>query len=420
MVALWLGPEANNSYAATELLCELAECNNSRTALAALINNRKRKRDWQALVDLFERDYWRRLWVVQEIFNAREVTVFCGNSAHSWKVYLQASKLLRTCKADLMRGFHLEKGRQALSLRSVTYVDCLVGFGPSTLQSLHSLHHAGRADLFSCLLLCADKLCRDPRDKLYALLGILPEEDQSQFQVNYKLDPRHVYTDIADYLIVKTGSLDIICCASNPILTDNIHNLPSWVPDWSNGSSWRKPLAWTFDKHFNAAKDTKASSYLSSRRRKLSITGIVLGTADFVVDIIGRTYQVFTRFLAQRYQAWKPDEMLQRYIQATPEMSIDEMSLALENYFKTAMKGRKKCTEELVFEVSNGGLGGFSINGPGSLNICHPCLTYFSRDLGRVIDGLLTDLGVAWESRGIDVKKTLFLQEIGVKASHNG
>ncbi|EXL93390.1 heterokaryon incompatibility protein-domain-containing protein [Fusarium oxysporum II5] len=396
MVALWLGPEANDSYAATELLCELAECNNSRTALAALINNRKHKRDWQALVDLFERDYWRRLWVVQEIFNARQVTVFCGNSAHSWDIYLQASKLLRACKVDLMRAFHLEKGRQALSLRSVTYVDCLVGFGPSTLQSLHSLHNAGSADLFSCLLLCADKLCRDPRDKLYALLGILPEKDQTQFQVNYKLDPRHVYTDIVDYLIAKTGSLDVICCASNPILTDNIHILPSWVPDWSNGSSWRKPLAWNFNRRFNASKDTKSSTYLSSRRRKLSITGIVLGTADYVgiglehapstsaylmaflqwywvftsyksplsdddhesfcrtlslnqfrypsstsVDVIGRTYQVFTRFLAQRYQTWKPDEILQRYTQATPEMSIDEMSQALENYFKPAMKGRK-------------------------------------------------------------------------------
>ncbi|KAJ3532662.1 hypothetical protein NM208_g8335 [Fusarium decemcellulare] len=364
MVALWLGPEANDSYAATELLCELAECNGSRTALVSLVNDQKRKRDWKALVDLFERDYWRRLWVVQEIFSARKVTIFCGNSAHPWQMYLEASKLLRACKVDLMRGFHLEQGRQALSKRWVTYVDCLVSFGPSTLQSLHSLHQAGRADLFSCLLLCAGKLCRDPRDKLYALLGILSENDRSQFKVNYKLDPRHVYTDIVDYVITKTGNLDVICCASNPVLAENIHMLPSWVPDWSHASSWRRPLIWTLNGCVNAARDTKAPSYLFSRRRKLSIMGIVLGTADFVgyglehapstsaylmaflqcctsADVIGRTYQVFTRLLSERYEAFKPDETMQRYARATPELSVDEISQALEDYFKTAMKGRK-------------------------------------------------------------------------------
>lgn len=396
MVALWLGPEENNSYDATELLCELAACNGSRTALVSIINDQKRNRHWQALVDLFERDYWRRLWVVQEIFNARKATIFCGNSVHPWEACLEASKLLRACKVDLMRGFHRKHGRQALSRRGVTRVDCLVAFGPSKLQSLHSLHVDGRANLFSCLLLCADKSCRDPRDKLYALLGILSESDQAQFRVDYKLDPRDVYTDIVDYVITKTGRLDVICCSSNPALAENIHMLPSWVPDWSHISSWRRPLSWILNCRFNAAKETVASSYLFNRRRNLSILGIVLGTADFVgngienapstsaylvaflqwywvflsykspasdddhaafcrtvsldrfkypsctlTDIIGRTYQVFIRLFRERYETFKPDETMQRYAQATPELSGDEIAQAIEEYFKTAMKGRK-------------------------------------------------------------------------------
>ncbi|KAM5349203.1 hypothetical protein ACJ41O_009026 [Fusarium nematophilum] len=394
MVALWLGPEANDSYVATELLCELAECKGSRRALVSIINDQKRGRHWNALVDLFERDYWRRLWVVQEIFHARKVTVLCGNSAHPWEVYLEASELLRACKEDLTRGFHLEQGRQALSKNWVTYSACLVDLGPSTLRSLHSLHTAGEADLFSCLLLCADKSCRDPRDKLYALLGILSESDRSQFHVNYKLDPRDVYIDIVDYVISKTDRLDIICCAANPVFAENIHMLPSWVPDWSRLSSWRRPLNEIPNTRFNAARDTLASSRLFGQRRKLSITGIILGTADVVGvgietspstsaylmaflqwywafssqkspasdfdhaafcrtvslgrfkypgytarDMVGPTYQVFTRLLSERYGAFKPDETMQRYVEATPELSLDKITHAIED-FKTAMQGR--------------------------------------------------------------------------------
>ncbi|KAF9785661.1 hypothetical protein IL306_004790 [Fusarium sp. DS 682] len=38
----------------------------------------------------------------------------------------------------------------------------------------------------------------------------------------------------------------------------------------------------------------------------------------------------------------------------------------------------------------------------------------------RAINSLLTDLGVAWEGRNLDIKKSLFLREIGIKTSHNG
>jgi hypothetical protein len=47
-----------------------------------------------------------------------------------------------------------------------------------------------------------------------------------------------------------------------------------------------------------------------------------------------------------------------------------------------------------------------------------PLLT--CRNLDRALDGLLTDLGVAWEGRNLDKKKALFLREIGVKTTHNG
>ena len=46
---------------------------------------------WLALQKLCERDYWTRLWVIQEILLAKELILLCGNRTLSWDAFKYAS-----------------------------------------------------------------------------------------------------------------------------------------------------------------------------------------------------------------------------------------------------------------------------------------------------------------------------------------
>ena len=67
-----------HSSVAIIFLFEIATHANSPEKVTQLIATRVERRDFSATVSLFERDYWRRLWIVQEVFNARDITVYCG------------------------------------------------------------------------------------------------------------------------------------------------------------------------------------------------------------------------------------------------------------------------------------------------------------------------------------------------------
>lgn len=92
-VALWLGPEENNSSDGLSLLDDLA-CGSEIYVMEAIANYRRR-RAFGALVKLFERSYWYRLWCVQEIWNAKEVTVYCGNHQAPWSRYQQVQAMFQ-------------------------------------------------------------------------------------------------------------------------------------------------------------------------------------------------------------------------------------------------------------------------------------------------------------------------------------
>ena len=86
-VAIWLGPEADGSALAIDLLRAVANQADPPGNVSRLISSQVGKPDLAAVVSLFERDYWRRLWVVQEISSARSITV---NLRHQAVFRLQA------------------------------------------------------------------------------------------------------------------------------------------------------------------------------------------------------------------------------------------------------------------------------------------------------------------------------------------
>ncbi|KAH7304008.1 heterokaryon incompatibility protein-domain-containing protein [Rhexocercosporidium sp. MPI-PUGE-AT-0058] len=277
-VAIWLGPEEDDSNLAVELLHELADQAPYPEKVSRLLSSQVGKRDLAGIVCLFERDYWKRLWVVQEILNARSITVYCGSTKLPWTIYQIASQTFSRHKSDLdlpARGTPIH----------LSYSQVLVHQGPGSLPDLHSCIELGHFSLLEVLRTCRRKFVSDPRDKLFAILGALPEAIRLDFRPDYSVSVKELYTEIVDYLLKTTGRIDVICDAIHfPVHTGSA-SLPSYVPDWSHipqtGAMGRK-----YD--FAASgMDAAKCRFLDERLNKLEISAVYLGTVGWKGMAVG-------------------------------------------------------------------------------------------------------------------------------------
>lgn len=159
----------------------------------------------QALVDL---PYFRRTWIIQEAALAKEATITCGDKTGHWSSFCAA---LRTSK--------LHEVEDNMAAWVVT-LSASEKSEPDTLTRL-----------------CKDTAhCQagDPRDRIFALMGLISDKEAALLPVDYSLSAQQVFTGISAYWTVQGEATHLLAC----IFTDNrTSGLPSWVPDWSDQGS---------------------------------------------------------------------------------------------------------------------------------------------------------------------------------------
>jgi len=281
-VAVWLGPEEDESSSAISLLEEISELGDKEEALPRLIHSEVSGNSlgrFPAVAYLFERDYWHRLWVVQEVFSARSVTVYCGNSHVSWDVFQRASEAFFRHREGLNLNLSKAQGVSQQMTTSPDQFSCsqvLIYQGPASLPDGNSFIGLGEESLLEALRACRRKFASDPKDKLFGILGILPREVQQEFRADYSRSLKDVYTEVVDYLLKATDRVDVICDAIQPLSHKSSTNLPSFVPDWS----YMPHLESLGHKYkFRAGGSTKARcKFTNEKLNKLEISAIYLDT----------------------------------------------------------------------------------------------------------------------------------------------
>ncbi|KAF5020471.1 hypothetical protein F66182_7510 [Fusarium sp. NRRL 66182] len=272
-VAIWLGPEENDSTKAVEFLEKMSAPDSPNDHISRLLASGNANGDLLAVVSLFARDYWRRLWVVQEVFNAKTITIYCGPTKLPWSAYQYASIIFGQRRGELnFASNDPERRRLAMSPEQFSYAQTLIYQGPSSLPDIASYKTEGEEVLLQVLRACRRKLASDPRDKLYGILGVLPGAVRSEFHADYNLSVRDVYIEVVDFLLKTTEKLDVICEAIHfPVHTSSI-NLPSFVPDWSHVP---QTTALGSKYGFSAAGSSKAiCKFRDERLNRLEISGI--------------------------------------------------------------------------------------------------------------------------------------------------
>ncbi|RDL31016.1 uncharacterized protein BP5553_09805 [Venustampulla echinocandica] len=217
-VSVWLGEHSEDSPLAWKLLKELHVASNLTTVIQS-----HRLRAFDALKDLFRREYWWRIWVVQEVNSNENTVVYCGEDHMSWSDLLQASGRIEKATRIILDAVYHDQPHSIYTLTSG---------GPRNLRIQR--HSNTRADekklplLVDLLYSHESKLSSEDVDKVYALVGL--SLDRETFgAIDYSLPARLVYIHTAKYIITQTECLNVICRQNND---DNPLSLPSWVPDW--------------------------------------------------------------------------------------------------------------------------------------------------------------------------------------------
>lgn len=147
------------------------------------------RRTWEDLSRLFAREYWRRVWVMQELSLAQTITLICGESRIRDFVLHRAIDLLYRVQADLPAGMnHMSNS-------------------PFGMSSARIWVRSGiRTSLYRFLVFGQYMLASDPRDKIFAVLGLVLNPDMPPYHVDYTKTPERVYREVARMLIVRHAS----------------------------------------------------------------------------------------------------------------------------------------------------------------------------------------------------------------------
>lgn len=305
---VWLGEHDQFSREAFSVLQTL--CNGAATesleklegdeVLARLGLPDRNSWKWFAVFAFFQRQWFRRSWIVQEATLSSHIFFLCGSA-------LMPGGFIVSAQLDIQRfdflgktirsvGMH-EMGLTRFTLRMVDrhsqrravlkksskepsdlrYHPCREGIvgdftsvitkimrikvlDPEILandkNSLAVVNDALPVDKVSELLdlwkLSRNTLCGNLRDKVYALASLANRdiyrtantvEDRRVLEPDYKKSVCEVYCEAAWFTILTHASLDVLSMAGH-ISLNSEHDLPSWVPDLS-----QSPRFFSFNEH---------------------------------------------------------------------------------------------------------------------------------------------------------------------------
>ena len=281
-VIVWLGKDNGNAKLAFERLQDVPEYTDRvwKPGVFGVLTRVRGPEAEAALVNLLKRGWFQRIWVIQELVCARKATIMCGNQSMEWVRFQGFVGMLYAV------GNYNRKG-----VNDPVY---------NLIQMRHENERRRLGKQSSLLyLLSAFRSCEasDPRDKIFALVGIADQQTTAACTPDYSKDVFEICRNLASHLIITERNADILAFCVAPHKGQYLP-LPSWVPDWSrpqinNASPQSMPGA------YNASAGTSLKGRIDSNT--LSLDGVMLNRV-VILDGGEESYRIFkqSRNYAQR------------------------------------------------------------------------------------------------------------------------
>jgi hypothetical protein len=214
---------------------------------------------WDAFIDFFERRWFKRAWILQEVALANDAALLWGEGTIPWSSIALCSEFLTT--SNLSRGLAELKLRKHPTNNHITqigtsseaihlvqqlcrgraaeldeeYVSCLArmaGFSEKTRVAAHYL--------LLLLLVSREFQATDGRDKIFALLGVMNHLSNVEGLDRPDIKPSYgntstiatAFTQAAISIMRDCNHIGILTLVPD-ISVAKVQDLPSWVPDFT-------------------------------------------------------------------------------------------------------------------------------------------------------------------------------------------
>jgi Heterokaryon incompatibility protein (HET) len=180
-----------------------------------------------ALGQIMRKDWWTRIWVVQEAVLAPQATIIYGRFKCPWEIFASAARCFRqhrlTCCSEYPDGFQRPDTEIPRNFSRV-------------VLGIEGARHMWRdkqpITLLPLLWRFRSRKSLDPRDKVYSLLSLVKSwGSRPPIHPDYSLTPEQLYRTVVRELIKVTGNLSVLMGTLTK--SPGLRSLPSWVPDWT-------------------------------------------------------------------------------------------------------------------------------------------------------------------------------------------
>lgn len=190
-----------------------------------------------SILSLLQKPYWSRLWTIQELCLARNASVTCGAYSIPWLTCKMAAVLLSTV--------HYARFGDGRELHEESFLKLCRPFdaklcswaGPRAAHISARLQSScdGKLSMWHLLELTCNNTglqAMDPKDRIYAIHGLLTRDDRAAITVDPHASCVDLYIQATLHLLARYGPRVFVF--STPIYrTSPSLQLPSWAVDWT-------------------------------------------------------------------------------------------------------------------------------------------------------------------------------------------
>ena len=181
---------------------------------------------WRAARAFYGRPWMLRVWIVQEVLAADELVFLCGDWELPGSIVYDSviASMLWPQLSPFGEMMNRPLGSKGEGLRQL-------------FRILHarSVNLVGRTELLDLFYLTYGCKATDPRDQVFALLGLAQEANHPSLRPNYSEDWRETYLRYTEYFIREGSGLRALYLSSADSASANKQSgeMPSWIPDFS-------------------------------------------------------------------------------------------------------------------------------------------------------------------------------------------